>query len=74
MFPAEFCVASIFDARILQLTDRLNLLRDSLASPLLTAADKLRIESQIKVTARALQHAREREHAELGEVIGEPSD
>lgn len=62
---------SIFDARILQLTDRLNLLRDSLASPLLTAADKLRIESQIKITARALQHAREHEQAEIEKVSGE---
>lgn len=56
---------SIFHARVLQLTDRLNLLRDWLASPLLTAADKLQIESQINVTARALQHAREREQAEM---------
>ena len=65
---------SIFDARILQLTDRLNLLRDSLASPLLTSADKLRIESQIKITARALQHARESEHAELEKIAGENAD
>ncbi len=65
---------SIFNARVLQLADRLNLLRDSLASPLLTAADKLRIESQIKVTTRALQHARERERAEMEEAIGDASD
>ena len=54
---------SIFDTHILQLTDRLNLLRDSLSSTILTGADKRRIEAQIQVTSRALQRALELEQS-----------
>jgi hypothetical protein len=53
-----------FDSRILRLTDRLDLLRDSLKSPLVISVNKRAISKQIQTLSRDLEKALEMREAE----------
>jgi hypothetical protein len=57
-----------FDLRVLQLTDRLDPLRDSLRSPLVTAAMKRKGPKQIKSTIQDLERALEIREAERNRI------